>query len=54
MVRNAVEYVKKENVKGKKINCIDFELIDDTIEEKVDEKEFGRVLGHLEKMMDPR
>ena len=40
-------YVKKENVKGKKINCIDFELIDDTIEEKVDEKEFGNEKNKL-------
>jgi len=34
-------YVKKQDVKGKKIKCIDFELFDDTIQETSDEKEFG-------------
>ena len=40
-------YVKKQDVKGKKINCIDFELIDDTIEEKTHEKEFGNEKNRL-------
>tara|TARA_E500000178_G_scaffold70093_1_gene67902 strand:- start:486 stop:2810 length:2325 start_codon:yes stop_codon:yes gene_type:complete len=40
-------YVKKEDVKGKKINCIDFELTDDTIEEKKHEKEFGNEKNRL-------
>jgi DNA topoisomerase-1 len=40
-------YVKKEDVKGKKINCIDFELTDDTIEEKTHEKEFGNEKNRL-------
>ncbi|MAU37468.1 MAG: DNA topoisomerase 1 [Flavobacteriales bacterium] len=34
-------YVKKTNVKGKKINCIDFELVDDEIIENENEREFG-------------
>ena len=34
-------YVVKEDVKGKKISCVDFELIDDTIEELVTERTFG-------------
>ena len=34
-------YVKKDNVKGKKINCIDYELIENEIEETDNEREFG-------------
>ena len=40
-------YVKKQDVKGKKIKCIDFELVDDTIEEKSDEREFGNEKNRL-------
>ena len=35
------DYVKKENVKGKKMKCVNFELVEDELEEKVDEREFG-------------
>lgn len=34
-------YVKKENVKGKMLKCINYELIDNEIDEKIEEKEFG-------------
>ena len=34
-------YVKKENVKGKAIKCVNYELIDNEIDEKTEEKEFG-------------
>ena len=34
-------YVKKTNIKGKKISCIDYELIDDEIIENKNEREFG-------------
>ena len=40
-------YVKKQDVKGKKINCVDFELLEDTIEEKTHEKEFGNEKNRL-------
>ena len=35
------KYVKKENIKGKKINCIDFELDENNIKKNEVEKEFG-------------
>ena len=41
------EYVKKQDVKGKKITCLDFELNDDTIEEISHEKEFGNEKNRL-------
>ena len=41
------EYVKKENVKGKKIKCIDYELIEDELEEKSEEREFGNEKNKL-------
>ena len=34
-------YVKKENIKGKTLKCINYELIDNEIGEKEEEKEFG-------------
>ena len=34
-------YVKRDNVKGRPIKCTNFELIDDEIEERSEEKEFG-------------
>ena len=34
-------YVKKENVKGKTLKCVNYELIDNEIDEKIEEKEFG-------------
>lgn len=40
-------YVKKTNVSGKKVRCIDFELIQDVLEEKADEREFGGEKGKL-------
>ena len=40
-------YVKKENVKGKKIACIDYELLDDEITETNDEREFGNERNKL-------
>ena len=40
-------YVKKEDVKGKKIKCIDFELVEDTITENTNEREFGNEKGKL-------
>ena len=41
------EYVKKQNVKGKKITCIDFELEKNQITEKKEEKEFGNEKNKL-------
>ena len=41
------EYALKENVKGKKIKCVDYELIDDELEEKVDNREFGNEKNKL-------
>ena len=35
------DYVKRENVKGKKIDCTNFTLIDDEIEENTEKREFG-------------
>jgi DNA topoisomerase-1 len=40
-------YVKKDNVKGKKINCTDYELIENEIEEIESEKEFGNEQNKL-------
>ena len=40
-------YVKKDNVKGKKMKCIDFELIENEIEEIETEKEFGNEQNKL-------
>lgn len=40
-------YVNKENVTGKKIKCIDFELVDDMISEITNEREFGNEKGKL-------
>jgi DNA topoisomerase-1 len=40
-------YVKKENVKGKKIKCIDYELVEDELSEIEDEREFGNEKGKL-------
>jgi len=40
-------YVKKENIEGKKIECIDFELEDDTITEKKVTREFGNEKNKL-------
>lgn len=34
-------YVQKQDVKGKMLKCIDFELVDDTIEETITERSFG-------------
>jgi len=34
-------YVQKQDVKGKILKCIDFELVDDTIEETITERTFG-------------
>ena len=41
------EYVKKENVKGKKIKCTDFELVDSEITENSDYREFGNEKNKL-------
>ena len=41
------EYVKKENVKGKQISCIDFDLINDEIIEINTEREFGNEKNKL-------
>ena len=41
------EYVKKENVKGKKIKCIDFVLEGEELEETVNEREFGNEKNKL-------
>lgn len=40
-------YVKKENVKGKKIKCIDYELVKDELEEIEDIREFGNEKNKL-------
>ena len=40
-------YVKKTNVTGKKVKCVDFELVEDVLEEKADEREFGGEKGKL-------
>ena len=40
-------YVKKTNVSGKKVKCVDFELVEDVLEEKADEREFGGEKGKL-------
>ena len=40
-------YVKKENVKGKKIKCIDYELIKNELTEIENEREFGNEKGKL-------
>jgi len=40
-------YVKKDNVKGKKIKCIDYELVQDELAEIEDEREFGNEKGKL-------
>lgn len=40
-------YVTKENVTGKKIKCIDYELIDDELEEIEDLREFGNEKNKL-------
>ena len=40
-------YVKKENVKGKKISCVDFELVEDELEETTNQREFGNEKGKL-------
>jgi len=40
-------YVKKDNVKGKKIKCIDYELVKDELEEIEDEREFGNEKNKL-------
>ena len=34
-------YVKRENIKGKSLKCVNYELIDNEITEKSEEKEFG-------------
>ena len=41
------EYVKKQDVKGKKLKCTDYELTDDTITENSTEREFGNEKGKL-------
>ena len=40
-------YVKKENVKGKKIKCVDYELEKDELQEIEDEREFGNEKNKL-------
>ena len=40
-------YVKKENVTGKKVKCVDFELVDEMISEITNEREFGNEKGKL-------
>lgn len=40
-------YVKKTNIAGNEIECIDFELIDDTITESKNKKEMGNEKGKL-------
>lgn len=40
-------YVSKQNVEGKKIKCIDFELIDDELSEKESERVFGNEKNKL-------
>ena len=41
------QYVKKENITGKKIKCIDYELIEDELEEIENEREFGNEKNKL-------
>lgn len=41
------EYVKKEDIKGKKIICSEFELVDDEISVENVEREFGNERGKL-------
>lgn len=41
------DYVKKENVTGKKMKCINFELNDDEIIEKAEDREFGNEKNKL-------
>jgi len=41
------KYVAKEDVTGRAIQCVDFELEDDTIERLVSEREFGNEKGKL-------
>lgn len=40
-------YVNRQNVEGKKIKCIDFELIEDELSEKVNERIFGNEKNKL-------
>jgi len=40
-------YVKKENVTGKKIKCVDYELEKDELQEIEDEREFGNEKNKL-------
>ena len=40
-------YVKKQNVQGKKINCVDYVLEDDAIEETTSQRDFGNEKGKL-------
>lgn len=40
-------YVKKENVVGKKLKCVDFELVGEIISEITNEREFGNEKGKL-------
>ena len=40
-------FVKKQDIKGKKMPCKDFELVDDELDEKVEEREFGNERGKL-------
>jgi len=40
-------YVKKEDVKGKKIKCVDYELVGDEMAEIEDEREFGNEKNKL-------
>ena len=40
-------YVKKEDVKGKKVKCIDYELVKDELTEIENEREFGNEKGKL-------
>ena len=40
-------YVKKDNVKGKKLACTDFELVDAEITETITEREFGNEKNKL-------
>jgi len=40
-------YVKKENVTGKKLSCVDFELVGEEISEINTEREFGNEKGKL-------
>ena len=41
------DYVKKENVKGKKIKCVDYELIEEELSEIEDAREFGNEKNKL-------